>query len=148
MHLSGDVEVHEAVMPGLHRIAGNDRVPMQLIDRKSGVIDRRSDRCQPYILEPRLRTEAQAFEHHGDSAFHASAQRISCKIRQYHTLGIQGVARAAGEVRRVKVQETEGDIVAGKVAFPANTVVFDGAVASQIDAAERHFWGSERLANV
>src|SRR5580692_6362634 len=49
MHRAGNIEIAEIGAPGFYRVAGNHRVPVQRVDRKSRMVN-----CRRYLRETQI----------------------------------------------------------------------------------------------
>src|SRR5205085_2615242 len=110
---SRNFKVLKRTGPGFYGVGGDQRVPMQLVDRKIDTLDGGQDAGEAHVLHMRNGAKLDPVEKQGDAAFHRSTERGSHKIGDFEAFVVHAKAATAGKASGAKNRVGQDDVVAG-----------------------------------
>ena len=146
--LAGNFEMFECTFPRFHGVRGENRIPMQLIDWKTTVID-----CRQYLGDANtiyscLRAEIKAWQLHRDAAFYAATECERRKIGNIDAVFVQAIMACAAQAALVKNVVGQSDFRAGVISGSRQFAARVGAFTAQVHFPCRRHRRSQRLAKI
>jgi len=89
--IRGDFKVFEWATPRFHRICGDPRVPVQLVDGEVSVLDRWQDRRKLHVCTW-CQPEFQPVESHRHAPGYSASESLGKKIWNFETTVVDSIA--------------------------------------------------------
>ena len=133
-----DFKVLEGSAPGFHGIRIDPRVPVQFVNGKVVMFDRRQHACEAHVLHMGDRFELRLVETHRYAPRYLSTESPGIKIRNFQAAVVDLIAARAGEPGRMKVVIRKRDVLRGIASAALKLVSRELSFSSQINPPRWH----------
>src|SRR5258708_35352613 len=123
----------ESALPSFHGIAGEDGIPMQPVERKTAMVDRREQLSDANAVDVCLSAEFQTGQFHGDPAFDAARKNKRSEVRNVEAILVEAIATGAAQAALMENIVAQQNVGAGIVSGAFQFAVGIAAFASKVD---------------